>query len=152
MSSDIDPPLFQRNPILDHGFHPTNIYWTMFYIRQNCESIFETCHHSPNIHFGLIVNRWLQCSHQKELQFFFWDLRWPWETKLFLWQNKVLKKILTLILCLPQCPCDLLSLRPKPKGGVEPRHWKTSWKVKKEITQCKETKRKKKISHNNDKI
>ena len=69
----------------------------------------------------------------------------------FLWQNKVLKKISTSILCLPKCPCDLLSLRPKPKGGGEARPWKTSWK-KRSPNAKKPRRRKNTISHNNDKI
>ena len=59
-------------------------------------------------------------------------------------------KILTSILCLPQCPCVLLSLRPKPKGGAEARHWKTSWKRR--SPNAKKQRERKKISHNNDKI
>ena len=59
-------------------------------------------------------------------------------------------KILTSILCLPQCPCVLLYLRPKPKGGAEARHWKTSWKRR--SPNAKKQRERKKISHNNDKI
>ena len=58
-------------------------------------------------------------------------------------------KILTSILCLPQCPCVLLYLRPKPKGGAEARHWKTSWKRR--SPNAKKQRERKKISHNNNK-